>query len=134
METTMYTFTANEIVVAGSAVRQASGGDRRMVYLRHPVQETAPVSCGKVIDFNAWRAAQEEAQSNSAYENDAACEEEHDFGDFLMQEEELLDHVPSARRTRSHQVRSARRGMYLDWMASAALIAVSITLCISFLL
>jgi hypothetical protein len=131
----MYTFTANEIVVAGSAVRQACGGDRRMVYLRHPVQETTPVSGGKVIDFNAWRAAQEEEKSISAYEDEPAFDVEDDFEEFLPQEEELQESVPSTtRRPRSHQVRRARRGMYLDWMVSAALIAVSITLCISFLL
>jgi len=134
METTMYTFTANEIVVAGSAVRQASGGDRRMVYLRHPVQETVPVSNGKVIDFNAWRSAQETQQSSSSVEKNALPEEEDVFEDTFSPEEYSSEDVQPTHRVRSHHARRAHRSMYLDWMASAALIAVSISVCISFFL
>ena len=134
METTMYTFTANEIVVAGSAVRQASGGDRRMVYLRHSVQEAVPVSSGKVIDFNAWRAAQEAQQSDSPVAESTLLTEEDDFEDTFSPEEYPSECLYPAHRVRSHHARRARRSMYLDWLASAALVAVSISVCISFLL
>ena len=127
METTMYTFTANEIVVAGSAVRQASGGDRRMVYLRHPVNESAPAA-GKVIDFNAWRAAKEE----EAHE-ERTCEanffEDELFGEDVPAFE--LQSAPAARRPRTDH---RARGMYLDWVASAAVIAVSLCASIAFFL
>jgi len=133
METTMYTFTANEIVVAGDAVRQASGGDRRMVYLRHPAPEPASVSGGKVIDFNAWRAAQEE-QSVSSMDVTTFPEEINDFEDFFPEEGPVAEDNRPVHRPRTHHARRARTGMYLDWMATAALIAVSISVCISFLL
>lgn len=125
METTMYTFTANEIVVAGSAIRQACGGDRRMVYLRHPVNETAPATGGKVIDFNAWREAQEEKLEEPTFE--------HEFFDDEFAEAEFSDEdlrtAPRRPRT-SHRV----RGMYLDWAASAAVIVVALCASISFFL
>lgn len=128
METTMYTFTANEIVVAGSAVRQASGGDRRMVYLRHPVNESAPATGGKVIDFNAWCAAkEEEAREELTCESDFFEDElfEEDVPAFEMQS------APAARRPRTDH---RAHGMYLDWVASAAVIAVSLCASIAFFL
>ena len=128
METTMYTFTANEIVVAGSAVRQASGGDRRMVYLRHPVNESAPAADGKVIDFNAWCAAkEEEAREELPFEADFFEDElfEEDVPSFELQS------APAARRPRTDH---RARGMYLDWVASAAVIAVSLCASIAFFL
>ena len=128
METTMYTFTANEIVVAGSAVRQASGGDRRMVYLRHPVNESAPATGGKVIDFNAWVAAKEEEERE-----DSTCEadffEDEPFAEDVPSFE--MQSVPAARRPRTDH---SARGMYLDWVASAAVIAVSLCASIAFFL
>ena len=133
METTMYTFTANEIVVAGSAVRQASGGDRRMVYVRHPVNDSTPAAEGKVIDFNAWRAAKEEADElEAAFEadrfDDELFEDEFTEEDFPAEE---LQVVPSVRRPRTHH---RAGGMYLDWVASAALVVVALCASVSFFL
>ena len=69
METTYYTFTAREIVVTGDAVRQVSGGSRRLVCVREaarPVAEAAP--SGKVIDLAAWKADREELQPEPEWE------------------------------------------------------------------
>ena len=110
METTMYTFTANEIVVAGNAVRQASGGDRRMVYLRHPVNESAPATGGKVIDFNAWVAAKEEEERE-----ELTCEADFFEGELFEDDVPAFEvqSVPAARRPRTDH--SARVCIWTGW-------------------
>lgn len=117
MQTTYYTFTANEIIVTGAGVEQASGGSgRRMVYLRHskPLPETS--ENGKLIDFTAWCADHEaELCMNGDEREEEACFEA---------EESVCDE-----RTE----RGARIGMYLDWIASAALAAVALSACVGFL-
>lgn len=117
METTYYTFSANEIVVTGSGVEQVSGGQgRRMVYLRHSAPKTAAPAQGKVIDFDAWRASHETA----AGEPESYADEEPEF------EQERAPRTVPARR-KAH-------GMYLDWLASVAVIAVAVSACVSFLM
>lgn len=120
METTFYTFSANEIVVAGSGVKQVSGGQgRRMVYLRHTEPRTASPSAGKVIDFDTWRARNEDAVDEMKFST-------------AMQMEEVYGGGVRAERTGS--ARRAVRGMYLDWLASVAVIAVAVSACVSFLM
>ena len=123
METTYYTFTANEIIVAGDGVRQVSGGEgRRMVYLRRSsVADPAPAKGSNVVDFAAWRAAHVEPQSRPA------CEEDADgYSAEYAQTERYAPSVTRPART--------AKGMYLDLVASLALIAVAASACISFLL
>lgn len=121
METTYYTFTANEIIVAGDGVRQVSGGEgRRMVYTRRTsVTQPAPSRGSNVVDFNAWRAAHAREES--------PVEEEQDG--FSAEYAPVERYAPSVTRT----ARSAR-GLYLDMVASLALIAVAVSACVSFLL
>ena len=62
METTYYTFTAREIFVEGDAVQQVSGGARQLVCVRKAHKQPEAAGKGKVIDLNAWKAAQAEEQ------------------------------------------------------------------------
>lgn len=122
METTYYTFTANEIIVAGDGVRQVSGGEgRRMVYTRRTsVAEPSSRVESNVVDFSAWRAAHVRPEP--------VCEDGAEDG-FSVEYAPVERYAPSVTRT----ARTAR-GMYLDTVASLALIAVALSACISFLL
>ena len=114
METTFYTFSANEIAVAGSGVEQASGGDgRRVVCLRGSAPGSGRTD-GKVISLDAWRAAH---GAEGPEPEDALPEEE-----------------PAARPVRARSDHRRERGVWLDWLASLALIAVAVSACVSFLL
>ena len=118
METTFYTFSANEIAVAGTGVEQASGGDgRRVVCLRSRVSGDRRTE-GKVISLDAWRAAHalEEAP------------EEDCLGQGPAEE------APAVRAPAQRPRRREARGAWLDWLASLALIAVAVSACVSFLL
>lgn len=118
METTFYTFTANEIIVTGAGVQQVSGDNaRRMVYLRHSEPAAEQPAGGKVIDFNAWCAAHEQ--------DDCGNEEEAAF-----YEEEATVCAETAARS---SVWSMIRKMDLDQALSVALIAVSVFACVGIL-
>ena len=103
MQTTYYTFTANEIIVTGAGVEQVSGDNaRRMVFLRH--SEPAKMQEeGKLIDFSAWCAEHEVC---------AAEETEEVNG------------------KRWEKVRAVLRDLDLDKVLSIALIAVSLFACV----
>ena len=117
MQTTFYTFTANETMATGDGTEQASGGSgRRMVYLRHTEPVSAAPEGGKLIDFHAW-CSEHEAELHA---NEEPLEEE------TMEEEEKTV-------CRERTMRSGRIGMYLDWIASAALAAVAVSACIGVL-
>lgn len=123
METTFYTFNANEIVVTGSGVEQVSGGQgRRMVYLRHSAPKAAAPAAGKVIDFEAWRSCHEDTETEPDF-----CVED---AALFMDAENTCD-APAATAA---SPRRASHGMYLDWLASVALIAVAVSACVSFLI
>lgn len=121
METTYYTFTANEIIVTGDGVRQVSGGEgRRMVCLRRGCPAApAAVPGSNVVDFTAWRAA---------HAQPSAVERE--------QEEDCSVEYAHTERYAPSVVRPARaaRGIWLDLTASLALIAAAVSACVSFLL
>ena len=105
MQTTYYTFTANEIIVTGAGVEQVSGDNaRRMVFLRHSEPACAKQSEGKLIDFSAWCA---EHEVEAAEEN-----EEH------------------SRRNLWPELRRMLRNLDLDKMLTCALIAVSLFACV----
>lgn len=117
METTFYTISANEIVVAGDGVEQVSGGEgRRVVCLRRSAPKPAPGK-GKVISLDAWRAEHE------------AEEWEEEFRPEEEPEEKAA--APAARPRTDHR---RERGLYLDWLVSLTLIAVAAAACVSFLL
>lgn len=106
MQTTFYTFTANEIIVTGAEVEQVSGDNaRRMVYLRHSKPEPEAAEGGKLIDFCAWCAEHEEPDA-------APAAAEKRFAAAARWMEKL-------------------RGWDLDRILSVALIAVSLFACIN---
>lgn len=117
METTFYTFTANEIIVTGAGVQQVSGDNtRRMVYLRHSEPVPSQLAGGKIIDFNAWCAAHEEE----------TCMEEEAL--TFCGEEEACE-----KDGMRNPMWDVLRKLDLDKALSAALIAVSVFACVGIL-
>lgn len=115
METTFYTFTANEIIVTGAGVQQVSGNNvRRMVCLRHSGSAVEQSADGRVIDFSAWRAA-------------------HDVEENVDETEVFEEEVSAGKMRKARNVRDVFRGMDLDQVVSAALIAVSVFACVGVL-
>jgi len=105
MQTTFYTFTANEIIVTGDGVEQVSGDNaRRMVYLRHSEPAIKTREESNLIDFTAWCA-------------------EHEV--------EAVEEKPQKARLHVWQMlRRMMRNLDLDKVLSLALIAVSLFACV----
>ena len=126
METTYYTFSANEIVVTGDGVEQVSGGEgRRLVCVHRGVTngtEARPAR-GKVISVEDWRAAHTRDEEEWADEAEDWME-----SDGMA---EARGEVPAPRPRTDH--RGERSGC-LELLVSAALIAVSAAACVAFLL
>ena len=119
METTFYTFSANEIVVTGDGVEQVSGGEgRRLVCVRRGVAESGSVRPvrGKVISMEAWRAAHASDEEDWTEPGDPAEGREE------------------RRSIRARTDHSGERSGYLELLACLALIAVSAAACAAFLL
>ena len=131
METTYCTFRANEIVVSGSGMEQVSGGEgRRMVYLRRAAPVQPPRSSGKVIHLDAWKSAHPQEphpQLQCAPSRQARAPHTQPGSAQEPSDPRPAEHpaAPSPRR---------ERGMYWDWLASLALIAVAAAACVSFLM
>lgn len=126
METTFYTFSANEIVVTGDGVEQVSGGEgRRLVCVRRGAADGAQVRPvrGKVISMEAWRAA------HVANEEDWADETED-----WMESEGSIERQGENWSPRARTDHSRERSGYLELLACIALIAVSAAACAAFLL
>ena len=124
METTFYTFSANEIVVTGDGVEQVSGGEgRRLVCVRRGVSQPSRPAQGKVISMEAWRAA------HVANEEDWTDEMED-----WMESESPAERREECRSPRARTDHSRERSGYLELLACLALIAVSAAACAAFLL
>ena len=126
METTFYTFSANEIVVTGDGVEQVSGGEgRRLVCVRRGAAESGSVrpARGKVISMEVWRAAH-------ASDEEDWTEEPEDW----MESEDPAEGREERRSIRARTDHSGERSGYLELLACLALIAVSAAACAAFLL
>ena len=124
METTFYTFRANEIVVAGDGVEQAIGGEgRRLVCVRRSAARPSGGARGRVISMEDWRAAH-------APEGADWTEEAEDW----REPESPAEGRGTDRPARTRTDHSGERGGCLELLASAALIAFSAAACAAFLL